>query len=108
MNILLLPKQVKLSAEEIMYLESDSNYTFVYQRGKGKKMLVALSLCKIQSSLDTQKFVRINRANLINTDFIKNYEVTKEFINLTLRNGKKFKTSRRRMETVLSAITTKK
>lgn len=104
MNTLILPKQIKLLTDDIIYLESDSNYTYIYRKSNRKHMLVALSLCKIQSALDSHEFVRINRANLINIRYVRGYVLEKEFIRVTLKNGRKFRSSRRKMEAVLNRL----
>lgn len=104
MNTLLLPKQIELNTEEIIYLESDSNYTYIFSKDAPKNMLVALSLCKLQASLCHADFVRINRGNLINMRYVKKYEVGKESVTLTLKNGKKLRSSRRRTEALLNHL----
>lgn len=104
MNTLILPRQIELLTEDIMYLESDSNYTYIFRKKTSKNMLVALSLCKIQAALNQTDFVRINRGNLINIRYIKKYELGKESIIVTLKNGKKLRSSRRRTEAVLKSL----
>lgn len=106
MNTLLLPKQIELPTADILYLESESNYTYIYRKSNCRNLLVALSLCKIQAELDDKKFVRINRSNLINIRFINHYKITSKNVVLTLNTGQTFTSSRRRTETVLNSLTT--
>jgi DNA-binding LytR/AlgR family response regulator len=70
MKTLRLPKAVKLNIEQILYLESDSNYTYIYSQGQ-RKYTVALSLCKVQDSLSFENFVCINCSHIINTQNLK-------------------------------------
>lgn len=101
MKKLILPKQIELAVEDIMYLKSDSNYTHIFRKSQRNDLLVALSLCKLQASLDQTGFVRINRSNLINLSYIRKYIVEKETVQVILKNGKKIRSSRRRTESIL-------
>ena len=96
MDTLILPKQVELATADILYLQSDSNYTYIYRRSKRRHLLVALSLCKIQDDLSHKQFVRVNRSNLVNIRFVKSYETRNKYVKLILSNGQVFTTSRRR------------
>lgn len=104
MKPLVLPRAVELNIEQILYLQSDSNYTYIYSTGQQKYMLVALSLCKIQESLEHASFVRINRSSLINTKHISGVIRDKTTLEVTLVNGKQFRSSRRRTENVLNIL----
>lgn len=104
MDTLILPKQIKLATAEILYLQSDSNYTYIYQRSNRRHLLVALSLCKIQDALNQKQFVRVNRSNLVNIRFVNSYETRNNHVKLTLSNGQVFTTSRRRTEAVLKSL----
>lgn len=103
MKTLTLPKAVKLHIEQILYLESDSNYTYIYSQGQ-RKYTVALSLCKVQESLSFENFVRISRSHIINTQYLKGGIRDKEFLEFTLTNGKQFRSSRRRTEHVMDVL----
>lgn len=105
MHTLFLPRQKAVPTDEILYLESESNYTYIHRAKTQQKTLVALSLCRLQDALCTKQFVRVNRANLINVRFIDHYEVRRNTLALTLSNGKSFVTSRRRKDTVLNTLT---
>lgn len=105
MHTLFLPRQKAVPTDEILYLESESNYTYIHRAKTQQKTLVALSLCRLEDSLCGQQFVRVNRANLINIKFIDHYEVRQNTVALTLSNGKSFITSRRRKDTVLHSLT---
>lgn len=104
MNTLLLPKQIELPTADILYLKSESNYTYIYGKSNRRNLLVALSLCKIQAELDDKKFVRVNRSNLINIRFVNHYKITSKNVILTLNTGQTLTSSRRRTESILEKL----
>lgn len=104
METLYLPKQLSLPVKDIIYLESDSNYTNIYSKRRSAKTLVALSLCKIQEALTAANFVRVNRSFLINISYVKRYEEERNTVCLTLTNNIKLRSSRRRTALVLNSL----
>ena len=104
METLLLPRQVTVPTNDIVYLQSDSNYTNVITHRRSKNHFVALSLCKIQEVLDASSFVRVSRSHLINMGYVKFYELERDTVQLTLKNNKKFRSSRRRTALVLNSL----
>lgn len=104
MSTLILPRNVEVSTDGILYLQSDSNYTYIHSRQPQKKMLVAMSLCKIQDALNEQQFVRLNRRDLINIQHVTDYQVERKSVIVMLRNGQTFTSSRRRMADILRKL----
>lgn len=55
--------------DEIIYCESDVNYTEIHL-SKERKEVVTVNLGKMEEILEGNKFHRISRSHLINTDFL--------------------------------------
>lgn len=104
MKKLILPFKQEVSVQDIIYLESDSNYTRIYTKGKSRSIITAKSLCHVLTGLDQQEFIRINRSQAINSSYIRIVKKAPQFATVTLRNGVILKTSRRRMETLLQEV----
>src|SRR5690606_34129693 len=101
MEKLRLPGKVEMDTAQILFFQSSSNYTQVFTVQNQKEMTVALSLCHVTKRLDQNQFIRVNRSTVINIDFISSVEQQDTFLIITLKNGKKLKSSRRRSEQVL-------
>lgn len=104
METLVLPGRKTIESEQIVYLESDSNYTIIYQTSLPQKIITAKSLCYVQEALDPKHFIRINRQQVININCITNFWEEKDTVNIQISNGDLFKTSRRRTANVLNSI----
>ena len=74
-------KQIKLptltgfkivSMEDILYLESDSNYTYIYFKN-GNRELISKTLKEFQNELPEHLFCRIHNSQIINLDSVKEY-----------------------------------
>ncbi len=57
---------------EIMYLESDKNYTIIYIKN-GRKEVVSKSIGEMEELLPNKLFCRIHKCYLININYIKKY-----------------------------------
>jgi two-component system, LytTR family, response regulator len=82
-------------ALNVVYLiESRENYACLYFNGK--KALVKTSLTQLEEKLDENIFFRINRTQIINTNFIKDIEAASNSrIIIRLRSGEKLEVSER-------------
>jgi DNA-binding LytR/AlgR family response regulator len=79
-------------SEEIMYLEGVVNYT-VFHLSSEQKITTARTLKAYSLHLINEGFIRVHRAFLVNTHFIKSYnELANEVV---LLNGTTLKVSRR-------------
>lgn len=105
METLVLPGKQTIKSEQIVYLQSDSNYTIIHQTSLPKKVVAAKSLCYIQKGLNPKSFVRINRQQVINISCITNFWEENDTVNIEIFNGDLFKTSRRRTTSFLNSIT---
>jgi DNA-binding LytR/AlgR family response regulator len=91
-NHIQIGSRIKIDANELICLESNMNYTLVYLQN-GSKILSSTTLKTIESRLKPYKnFIRINRGNIINIDFIK----IDENLNCHLPNKRMVTFSRRR------------
>ena len=61
-----------VAIKEILYLESDSNYTHVYYKN-GNRELVSKTLKEFESNLPQNLFCRIHHSSIINLDSVKEY-----------------------------------
>lgn len=107
MNTLELPHKRYINLDEIIYLESDGNYTLVYCSKNPFKVLVSKSLCRLQECLSSKSFVRISRQHIINISYITDYWEENFVLHIRLTDGQLFKSSRRRSHLVLNSIKSK-
>ena len=91
-QIIHIGSRKRILSEDILYLQSDLNYTKVYTIN-GKMHLVSTTLKTIEARLSSSAhFLRINRGLVINTRYIKS-----QFANsVELSNNLVFIVSRRR------------
>jgi two-component system LytT family response regulator len=61
-----------VSAEELVYLESDSNYTHIYFKD-GRKILISKTLKSMEEQLKDSNFCRVHSTYLVNLDEIDRY-----------------------------------
>lgn len=83
------------SGNQILFMESDINYTIIYL-SNGKKLISGYNLTFYEKRIDNQCFMRINRSLMIHKSSVKviNFEESA----LVLNNGKQVSISRRRMK----------
>jgi DNA-binding LytR/AlgR family response regulator len=83
----------KILPAQVIMLVADSNYTQIYFED-GTKILVSMTLGKVQTLLDTGKnFIRIHRSFVVNRNFIENFDSS----NIYLPNKQAIHISRRRL-----------
>ena len=80
-----------LCAEDIIRCKAISNYTCLYT--EEKKLVIAKCLCDFEKQLTPHGFVRPNRSELLNINFIKNIKTDSH---IELHDGSVLKISRRR------------
>lgn len=95
MNELYLTRSQQVETDEILYLESESNYTKIYTTSS-VSILAALTLGVIQARLDTKSFIRVNRSYIVNISHLSAYRHENKKLIIRLRGGKEFTASRRR------------
>lgn len=103
MKTLYLTRHQQIEVNEIMYLQSESNYTLIHTINK-HKTVASQTLHLIHSSIDYENFVRISRSFILNIEHISTYSLENNILTLKLSNGEKFTASRRRVKTCLNKI----
>ncbi|MEP3389661.1 MAG: LytTR family DNA-binding domain-containing protein [Reichenbachiella sp.] len=59
--------------DQIIYCEADDNFTKFHLKDVIKPLLISKTLKHFENMLPTNKFVRIHRSSLINTDYVIRY-----------------------------------
>lgn len=91
-KIKLYYKKISFLSDDIIYLESDSNYT-VFHLKDGKQHISSFTLkYHVEQMQELSQFYRVNRSVFVNLSYIA--ERTKKHVSLI--NGKEFLISRRR------------
>lgn len=87
---------------EIIHLEANSNYTFIYFAGK-TKITASKTLKEFEEILPESIFFRCHHSHLINLNYIKKY-IKGDGGQIELQNGNYVDVSRRKKEEFLKAI----
>lgn len=59
--------------DQIIYCEADDNFTKFHLKDENKPLLISKTLKHFENMLPNNKFVRIHRSSLINTDYVIRY-----------------------------------
>lgn len=87
-------KLVFLSEDEILFVESDGNYSTIYTTGTNKKIVVTKKLKEINLLLPEDHFFRIHNSFIINLNKIKEFLKSDGYV--VLENNHKIPVSRQR------------
>ncbi len=87
---------------EVLYCESDSNYTTLYMR-EGKKLIISRTLKEFEDLLVDQDFIRVHHSHLINKKHIKKY-IKGEGGEVIMSNGKNVPVSRRMKQGLMDSL----
>ncbi len=90
---------VFVDLDQILYCESDSNYTRCYLEN-GEQYLVSKTLGDVQEVLETHKFVRVHRQYLVNLRHVQKL-LKGEGSYLLLTNGSSIPVSRQQKDRLL-------
>lgn len=93
-----------LNPTEIIFLESDINYTKIYLVG-GESLIVSTTLGKLEPRFTSFNFFRINRSYMVNLSYAVMIQ-TKKMYFLRLPNNKEVSISRRKKEQFLKTLNT--
>ena len=91
-----------IPADDIVYCESDSNYTTIYLKNK-QKVVVPRTLKEIEELLEDHPFVRAHHSYLVNLNEISKY-VKGEGGYLVMNDGSQIDVSRSRRELLLKKL----
>jgi two-component system, LytTR family, response regulator len=91
-----------VNVNELMYLESDSNYTILHLTGM-KNIVATRSLCEFEKMLDHPTFFRIHKSTIINLNWLQAYSSYEgNFAELT--DGTRLSISRRKVNDFREAV----
>ncbi len=90
------------SVNDLIRLESDSNYTHVHLIS-GEKVLVSKPMKHFEDFLDDTEFIRIHNSHIININFLKGY-IRDDGGMAELMDGTKLQIAKRRLPLFLDAI----
>lgn len=91
-----------ISPQDILYLESQGNYTMLYLNDN-RKALSSRTLQVFEERLKDHNFYRVNRSYIVNFSAIKWLSSDCKEMSILLKNGEQFSVSRRRRK-LLSTI----
>ncbi len=89
--------------QDIIYLQSQGNYTMVYLRNN-KKELSSRTLQIFEKKLEGYNFFRVNRSHIVNFSAIEWLSNGSKEMSVLLKNGQKFSVSRRRRKLLSTSI----
>ena len=92
-----------LHLDDILYCNSDNNYTEVYVRGEKKPHVISRPLSEFDTFMAPQGFVRIHQSHLVNRKHIKRY-VKGEGGEVVMGDGKNLPVSRRQKAGLMEAL----
>ncbi len=103
MKTLYLTRRQQIEVNDIMYLQSESNYTLIHRINQSKTV-ASQTLHLIHSSINYDNFIRISRSFILNIEYISTYSIENNKLILKLSNGEKFTASRRRVKNCIDKI----
>jgi DNA-binding LytR/AlgR family response regulator len=95
MNSLKISRNVELKTEDILFVQSDINYSQFFLCN-GRKIVVAKTLKQITEIVQGTSIVRVNRQVMLNALYIKYISITSNAPFAELIDGKTITFSRRR------------
>jgi DNA-binding LytR/AlgR family response regulator len=76
-NLIKIGARTFVEAEQILFMESDINYTKIHYKN-GSKQILSYTLKKVLGSIEANtKLRRISRQIVVNTDFVQENQVGK-------------------------------
>lgn len=85
---------------DILYLQSNSNYTLIHLQDGSVKISTKTLLFHINNSLN-ESFIRIHRTFCVNKNYVQNFNVTENTDFLQIRGGIQLALSRRKRREIL-------
>lgn len=93
-----------IKTSEVVLLESDINYTHIHL-SSGKKLLSSRNLSLFEFMLkDTHSFIRPNRRQVVNIDYLTHFSIEKSTKSLQLINGLSISISRRKSQKLTKSL----
>ncbi len=103
MKTLYLTRHQQIDINEIMYLESESNYTVIHTSDE-HKTIASQTLNTVHSNINYERFIRVNRSNILNIEYVSTFGLENNKLIVKLENGQQFVASRRRIKNCLDAL----
>lgn len=98
-------KRVRVFLEDIIYLESQANYTVFYLKN-GKNIINSRTMGLFENVLENESFFRVHRSFIVNLNYIDHVNIIKHTCGtIALRNGKEVILSRRKIKPFLEEFT---
>ncbi|MCB0794173.1 MAG: response regulator transcription factor [Flavobacteriales bacterium] len=91
-----------VNTEDIMYCESDSNYTVVHRRDQ-KRLVISRTLKEFEDMLAEQGFVRVHHSYLINVKHVQKY-IRGEGGEVIMNDGTNVAVSRRKKQELMDSL----
>jgi len=91
-----------VSVDDILYFESDGNYTVVHLKGN-KTILVTKQIGKFEEVVSNSGFFRIHNSYIVNLNYIRKF-VRSDGGHIVLENGKALSISRSRKDQFLELL----
>ncbi len=91
-----------VNVDEILFCESDSNYTVVHQNGK-KRLVISRTLKEFEDMLDPTQFIRVHHSHLINVKHVKKY-IRGEGGEVIMADGTNVAVSRRKKQELMDSL----
>jgi two-component system LytT family response regulator len=88
--------------DDIVFCQSDSNYTVIHLAG-GKSMMLSKTLKQVEQLIEHPDFFRVQNSYLVNLNHIKEY-IRGEGGDLIMSNGKAVRVSRSKKEELLKLL----
>jgi len=103
LTLLRLNRENIIPKNDILYLESDWNYTFVHTRDNSKH-ISSFTLKILERRISDTCFLRINKGLLINIQHISHVSSEKKEAFVMMTNGKALPVSRRKYDLLKQCI----
>ncbi len=99
-----LNRTVLVSVDDIVSLEGEGNYTFIFTRDR-KKYLIAKTIKGFEGTLNADQFIRIHKSHTINLAYVRTATFGKERY-LQMADGRQIPVSRRRHKEIIQQLNT--
>lgn len=98
-------RRVSIFLDDIIYLESQANYTIFYLNN-GKTIINSRTMGIFENVLGSESFFRIHRSFIVNLNYINEVQIIKNTSGeVVLSTGKKIILSRRKIKPFLQEFT---
>ncbi|GAB3759143.1 LytR/AlgR family response regulator transcription factor [Spirosoma pomorum] len=97
-----LNRTIYISADDVVCLEGEGNYTFLYTRDQ-KRYLVSKTLKDFEKMMDESLFLRTHKSYMVNLAYVQPNTLNRER-QVVMVNGREVGISRRRMKAIAQQL----